>query len=149
MNQAGAATLTMHHLILLRQNDQQMSGSSCCGRIEANGGFFAPNDCFVPGAREEMTRVGEVYRAVRAQFGDEVEISVLDPRNQLTVLPLLVRDAFRYRVPLLTALRTIVGTSLLMGVFDGQLLYDGHIPSPSQVLELISGRLSVHRVGAA
>jgi hypothetical protein len=139
----------MHHLILLRQNDQQMSGSSCCGRIEASAGFWTPDDSMVPGAREEMTRVGEIYRAVRDTFGPKVEISILDPRNQLTFLPLLIRDSVRYRVPVLTALRTIASTSLLMGVFDGQLLYAGSIPSPSEVVDLIAGRLSVHRVGAA
>jgi hypothetical protein len=138
----------MHHLILLRQNDQQMSGSSCCGRIEANDGFFSGGQSFVPGAREEMTRVGEIYRAVRAAFGDAVEVSILDPRNQLTVLPLLVRDAFRYRVPALTALRTIMSTSMLMGVFDGQVLYAGEIPTPSAVVDLIAGRMSIDRVGA-
>ena len=106
-------------------------------------------ECFDPEARAGMNRVGEIYRAARAEFGDRVEISVLDPRNQLTVLPLLVRDAVSYRVPPLTALRTIVATSELMGVFDGLLLFEGHIPSLRQVIDLISGRLSVHFVGAA
>jgi hypothetical protein len=138
----------MHHLILVREIDQQMSGSGCCGRMEGDLALWGEGGCVFPERRERMTRVGEIYRSVRETFGDRVRITVVDPRNLISFIPLVLRDAFRYRVPILTALKAATSTSLSTGVFDGQVLYRGRIPSPAEVLERIQGRLEIDRVGA-
>ena len=96
-----------------------------------------------------MDRVGEIYRAVRAAFGDQIEITIIDPRNLISFLPLVIRDAFRNRVPIGSALRAISSTSLSTGVFDGELLYSRSIPPPAEVVEVIAGRMAVHKVGSA
>lgn len=137
----------MHHLILVRESDQQMSGSGCCGRIEGDAVLWDQEGCVFGDRREKMLRVGEIYRAVREAFGHSVEITIIDPRNLVSFIPFVVRDAFRYRVPVTTALQALTSTSLSTAVFDGQLLYYGRIPSPAEVVELIRNRLRIDKVG--
>ena len=139
----------MHHLILLREIDQQMSGSGCCGRIEGDAALWGEHGCVFPERREKMDRIGEIYRAVREAFGQEVEITIIDPRNLISFLPLVIRDAVRNRVPVGSALRAISSTSVSTGVFDGELLFSRSIPHPAEVVDVIAGRMAVHRVGSA
>ena len=90
----------MHHLILVRELDSQACG---CGRLE--GKAMESYAAMFPERRETLKRVGEIYRAVREEFGDMMEITVLDPRNFISYLPLVIRDAVRFRVPLGTAMK--------------------------------------------
>jgi hypothetical protein len=88
-----------------------------------------------------------VYRAVRLAFGDRVEVTVLDPRSGVVLLPLLLRDAWRFRVPPATLWRTVASAGVSSAIFDGQLLFQGEIPDPRAAVTLIRGRMRVHRVG--
>lgn len=137
----------MHHLILVREIDQQMSGSGCCGRIEGDAALWGDDGCVFQERREKMNRVGEIYRAVRKRFGADVAITIVDPRNLVSFLPLVVRDAYRNQVPWLTAFRAMFSTSLSTAVFDGQLLYSGRIPSAEEAIDLIERRLRIDHVG--
>lgn len=138
-----------HHLILIREIDQQMSGSGCCGRVEGDlrGWVGAGEECFFPGRRALMDRFGELYRAVKAEFGEQVRVSVVDPRNQVSLIPMLIRDAFRYHVPAMTAVQSMFSASVCSAVFDGQLLFRRELPPVEQVLHLIRGRMAIARVG--
>lgn len=139
-----------HHLILVREIDQQMSGSGCCGRVEGDltGWVGSGEKCFFPERRALMDSIGAIYRAVRREFGEQVEITVVDPRNQLAFLPLVLRDAMRFRVPLLTALQAAFSASVATGILDGQVLFRGEVPSADEALACIAGRLDIHAVGA-
>jgi hypothetical protein len=132
----------LHHLILVREIDEQMSGSGCCGRIEGTIAAWDPSGRVFPERREKMTAVGTIYRAVREEFGDRVEITVVDPRNQVSLVPLLVRDAFRYRVPLRAVLRSLTSASLSTGILDGRLLFERRIPEPDEVVGEMRARMS-------
>lgn len=92
-------------------------------------------------------RMGEVYRAVRRTFGDRVEITMVDPRNFISLWPLVLRDAVRHHVPLRNALRSISASTLSTGIFDGQVIFSGRVPDPAEVVETISALLQVDRVG--
>jgi hypothetical protein len=137
-----------HHLILIREFDEQESG---CGRMggDAARWMHPGSGRFRVQRRGIMDAVGAVYRAVRQAFGEEVAITVVDPRNQISLVPLVLRDAIRYRVPALTALRAVLAAGVSTGIFDGQLLFGGTVPPPAEVIEQIRGRMRVHRVGAA
>lgn len=139
-----------HHLILIREIDQQMSGSGCCGRVEGDLRQWVGEDerCFFPERRALMDRFGVVYRAVKAEFGEEVRVTVVDPRNQISLVPMVVRDALRYRVPALTALQSVLSASVCSALFDGQLLFRREVPPVDRVLELIRGRWEIAAVGA-
>lgn len=146
-----------HHLILIREIDQQMSGSGCCGRVEGDlrqwvgGGAGAGRGdrCFFPDRRALMDRFGTLYRAVKDEFGERVRISVVDPRNQVSLVPMVLRDAVRYRVPALTAAQSILAAGVCSAVFDGQLLFRREIPPVDRVLGLMAGRMEIHAVGGA
>lgn len=140
-----------HHLILIREIDEQMSGSGCCGRVEGDLRHWVGERerCFFPERRALMDSFGALYRAVKAEFGEEVRVSVVDPRNQLSLVPMIVRDAVRYRVPALTAVQSVLSVGVCSAVFDGQLLFRRELPPVGRVLELIRGRRRVVRVGAA
>jgi hypothetical protein len=138
----------MHHLILMREIGRNLSVAGCCGRIEGET-VVADGSCYFDERLDRITRVGAIHRAVQEKFGDQIEVTVLDPRNIVSFLPLVIRDAIRYRVPVTTALRAMIGTSVSTAVFDGQILYRAQPPSPAEVVDRIAGRLSVHKVGSA
>jgi hypothetical protein len=136
-----------HHLILVRELDQQMSGS--CARLQGEFTPWGGSEPVFPERRERMNRVGEIYRAVREAYGEEVRITILDPRNLISFVPMVARDAARYGVPWGDAVRTMISGSVSTGVFDGQILFERRLPAPAEVLELIAGRMRIARVGAA
>jgi hypothetical protein len=135
----------MHHLILIRETDQQGSGSTCCGlsgdvaKWDESGAIFSER-------RERMLRIGEIYRAVRAAFPTEVEITVVDPRNFVSVAGILARDAIRFHLPLSEILRTLGSTSLATGIFDGEVLFSGVPSPPDDVVAAIAVRLELERI---
>jgi hypothetical protein len=133
----------MHHLILVREMEAQMSG---CGRLE--GAAMERYSADFPERRETMSRIGAIYRAARARFGNQLEITLLDPRNFIAFVPLVIRDAVRFGVPVGTALRALGSSSLATGVLDGQMIFSGIAPTPDEVIEMIESRLVIHRVGA-
>jgi hypothetical protein len=137
----------MHHLILVREFDQQVSG--CGGGVTAAPWVGVSAGDLPAGRLERANAIGAVYRAVREAFGEEVRITVVDPRNQISFVPLVLGDAVRYSVPALTALRTVLSAGASTGIFDGQVLFRGEVPDPGEVVERIRGRMRVHRVGAA
>lgn len=135
----------MHHLILVREADQQMSGSGCCGRVQGDLAGWDRSGAVFAERRATMGRMGEVYRAVREAFGDRVRITVVDPRNQLAFVPLVLRDALRYRVRPLAAARAVLGASVASGILDGRLLFRGAVPDPQAVVRQLAERLPAGR----
>ena len=137
-----AAEFLMHHLILVRECDQQMSGSGCCGRLEGDLTQWNGSGSVFPERRERMSHVGTIHREVRKTFGDRLEITIVDPRNQISLVLLIIRDAFRYRVAPREVLRALLSSSLSTGILDGQLLYRSRIPPPLEVVDAIAGRIA-------
>jgi hypothetical protein len=135
---AGAA----HHLILVRAGDPESSGSiGCCCRVGRDDIRWNRAGPSAAQADPAMVRFGELYRALRAAFGGRVEITVLDPRNLLSLLSLVARDAVRFRVPPRDVLRALGATSLAAGVLDGRLLYSGRAPSTAELVERVASRV--------
>jgi hypothetical protein len=137
----------MHHLILIRETEG-MGGPGCCSRIGSDGAIWGSDRAVFTERRERSHQLGEILRAIRDAFGHEVEVTIVDPRNLVSFIPLVIRDAIRHRVPVATALRALSSTSVMTGVFDGQLLFSGEIPTTDEVMRRISGRMSIDRVGA-
>ncbi len=136
----------MHHLILIREYGG-WGGSGCCGRIDSSGAVWETDRCLFAEGRTRMEGVGAIRRAVLDAFGTAVEVTIIDPRNIITFVPLVIRDAIRNGVPLGTMLRAILSASLSSAVFDGQLLYSREVPAPAEVVERIGGRMTIDRVG--
>ena len=110
-----------------------MSGSGCCGRLE--GDFLACQQGQPVAAerRAIMERMGPLYLALKERLGSEAEIEVVDPRN-VSLLFLLLRDFWRFRVGLLDAARTLARISIQAVVVNGRIVSRGEWPDPETVL---------------
>ncbi len=123
-------------VILVREWEQQLSGSGCCGRLE--GDFVVCQDGPVFAERRAvMERMGPVYRAVRERFGDDVELQVIDPRNAGLLITLLV-DFWRFRVRPRTALATLFGLPKQGVIVNGELVDKSPYPDPERVLAAVA-----------
>lgn len=114
-----------------------MGGPGCCGRIGSDGAIWASDTAIFAERLERFNRLAEINQAVRAAFDHGVEVTVIDPRNIISFIPLVIRDAIRHRVPVIEALRALFATSVMTGVFNGQLLFSGEIPPAAEVLRVM------------
>ncbi|WP_290651683.1 hypothetical protein [Aquisalimonas sp.] len=135
-----------HHVILVRDWDVQVSGSGCCGRLSGGDSLLADHKTFAD-ARSGMEAMGEVYRALSSAYGERLDITVIDPRNFVTLAILLTRHAWQrggWR-QVLRAWRS--GISHVGVVCDGEVLFAKRIPGADEAVHAVGGVLStqVHR----
>lgn len=125
-----------HSVLLIREWERQMSSSGCCGRLE--GDFLAPRGerCF-PERRRIMEAMGPLYRELRDRYGEDVDVQVIDPRNVISLVPLLVRDVRRHGVGLPGALRTLFALPATGVVADGRIVARGRWPDAREVAAAI------------
>lgn len=123
-----------HHVLLVRPWDQQMSGSGCCGRLGGGGNELSGADDFAP-QRSDMESMGVVYRALRGCLPADVEMTVVDPRNVVWLVPRLLREG-RARGLRGRALWREVrrGTSTTAVVVDGLAVAWGQLPGCDEVV---------------
>jgi hypothetical protein len=74
---------------------------------------------------------------------------VIEPVNVVAFVPLVLRDAFRYRVSFGATLRALFSNSFATGVLDGRVLYSGVAPPPAEVVGMVASRLDVGGGGDA
>jgi hypothetical protein len=121
-----AQTTPRHRVLLVREWDQQMAGSGCCGRLDTSAVEAVTDLGDDPFAhcRPDMVRVGAAYAALRERFPeDEVEITVVDPRNTAWLLPAIWRDARRRGLSVGSTLRQVNrGTAACVLICDGLVL---------------------------
>lgn len=136
-----------HRVLLVREWDQQTSGSGCCGRLGSDTVSALNETGEDPYAhiRADMDRVGAVYRALRARFSvDELDLTIVDPRNMVWLLPAIWRDARRRGLSAGAALRQLnAGTAPCALVCDGLVL--GTDIEPEQAVAAV--RADIARVG--
>lgn len=112
-----------HRVLLVREWDQQVGGSGCCGRLNTSSVEALHDNAASPyaGAREDMQRVGEIYRALRDRLDPAtVEVTVVDPRNTMWLLPAIWRDGRRRGLSVSSRLRQLNrGTAPCAVVCDG------------------------------
>lgn len=133
MTSAGEATV--RRVLLVREWEQQLSSSGCCGRIEGDflrAGPGGDTRAFAE-RRRGMQRAGRLYRALRERYGDRVEVCVVDPRNLLALVPMILRDARRHDRSLLEMARALLRISVTMVVVDGRVIARNRWPDPEEV----------------
>ena len=81
--------------------------------------------------------MGPLYRDLRSRYGTELEINVVDPRNLIAVIALLVRDARAHRVGIMDALGTLLRLKVNTVVVNGRLLARGRWPEPTDVYTVL------------
>jgi len=124
-------------VLLIREWERQTSASGCCAHLKAD--FLIPDrERSFPERRAIMEAMGPLYRDLRERYGDAVQVQVLDPRNFLSMLPLLVRDFRAHGVGLAEALRTLCRLPVTGVVVNGRLLASGRWPDADE-LEVVLG----------
>lgn len=132
-----------HRVLLVREWDEQTSGSGCCGRLgsEVVGSLTerAGNPDPYARTRADMEGFGAVYRALRERYPEEqVELTVVDPRNAVWLAPAVWRDARRRGFSPRAALRqTLGGTASRALVCDGAVLISGEVPDPGRAVAAV------------
>jgi len=131
---------TRPSVILVREWEEQLSGSGCCGRVE--GDFLTRKGVpTFPERRACMEALAPLSRTLRERFGDAIELQVVDPRNPALAF-LLLRDFWAFRVGLMEALKTIGRLPIQAVVVNGRLLSRGEWPDPPEVVELLEEKIS-------
>jgi hypothetical protein len=80
-----------------------------------------------------MEAMGPLYRDLRSRYGDDLEITVVDPRNLISVLALLVRDTRAHGLGILSALGTMFRIKLNTVIVNGRLITRGQWPESARV----------------
>ena len=83
-------------VILVRESAETLTCSNCAGNLEGIDAFGSREIPDYAMIRSVMDRVGELYLALRREFDHRVEIDVVDPRNGLYLIPVLLGDYRRY-----------------------------------------------------
>jgi hypothetical protein len=109
-----------HQVLLVRDWDEQTTGSGCCGRLGGVTTELCGPDDFAE-TRALMERMGEIYRALRAELPREVcDVQIVDARNMTFLYPGLYRAARRRGRTRGEALRAVAA-----GVRQGAIVVDG------------------------
>ncbi len=96
-------------------------------------GHEAPSGCFPSGA-PSWRPWARCIAASGSRFGDDLDLLVVDPRNQISLIPRLVRDFWRYGVGWGDAMRTLSGISTSSIVVNGRLFARGAWPPAEAVI---------------
>ncbi len=139
-----------HRIILVREWDSQTAASGCCGRLGGENTELGDPNTYRHN-REEMEKMGAVYRALREDlFDEEVEITVVDPRNVVWLIPSVLRDARKRGLTIRDIFRQINrGVSYNAVILDGKVLFSGHVPTPDDAVSAVRSELeAMEPVGA-
>ena len=134
-------------VIIVREWEQQLTGSGCCGKLE--GDFLGcGEDAVFRERRALMERMGPVYRAVRERFGHEVDLQIIDPRN-FGLMLMLLRDFRAFRVGVRAALATLFALPKQGIVVNGRLVDKTERPDADRVVALVDEVVRGGRIGGA
>jgi len=136
-------------LLLVRQWDQQVGGSGCCGRfssVAAESVCSTGEDPYAH-ARVDMEVMGAVYRALRERFAeDEVEVTVVDPRNTAWLVPAVWRDARRRGLSRRDALRQVHRVTSPCAVVCDGLVLATDVADPEEAVAAVEADLAARSV---
>lgn len=135
-------------IILIREAAEQVTGSGCCGKLEGDRTVTGGADVYRE-IRARQQEFGILHRAIVEFFGDahrsnELAMVTVDPRNQLYLMPKLLKDAIRYRPGWSAALTTTLQLFALPAVIvNGRVLSCRGAPiSPDALCHAVGTLLS-------
>jgi hypothetical protein len=134
----------LHRIILVREWDAQLAASGCCGRLGGENSELGDKDTFAAN-RCEMEAMGEVYRALRAElFDEDAEITIVDPRNMVWLIPSLLKDARKRGFGIKETWGHLKrGVSYTAIVVDGKTLFSGRIPPVEDAVAAVKKELKL------
>ena len=126
-------------VIIVREQDEIVA--ACC--VPFDGGFVkevGQLDLFLS-TTEVIQSTGELYQKLKREYGDTVDIDIVDPRNQGYLFPRLIKDSFRYKVPVFEAFKTIFALRVPAIVYNGKLISSGKKQFSSKTYQHIKQEL--------
>lgn len=135
-----------HQVLLVREWDEQTTGSGCCGRL----GGVTTELCGAADfsrSRELMEQMGAIYRALHAELPRAVcDLQIVDTRNMTYLYPVLYRTARRRGRSRREAL-VAVSRGVRQGavIVDGETVLAGDLPPVDEVVRIVLGALAASR----
>ena len=133
------ATGARPSILLIREWEHQLGASSCGSTPDASA--LGDDPCYAE-RRERMESMGPLYRSIVERYGDRVDVQVVDPRNMLSLLPVLIRDLRAHGGGLRQAVRTLRRMSFQTVVVNGRILSRGQWPEPDTVFSILDSLLA-------
>jgi hypothetical protein len=144
--------MTRHQVILIRPWDMSDGvGAGCCSGGSTKGLCVDPAHHPAPSGTPFIERatwqpLAGVYLALRDGLPSDVDVEIVDPRNHLYLVPVLMRAARRRGLgwwgALLAALRAPGYAAIIV---DGQVVSRGELPDPDRALRLVQDVLGAQR----
>ena len=123
-----------HSLIFIRENEGQLTGSDCCGKMEGDWRVENGQPIFEE-QRKVISTIAPLFLAIKDRFKDKIEISIVDPRNQLFLFPKIFRDFLCYKRFSFAVFRSLFMMYRLPAIIiNGELKYSGKLPSESELI---------------
>jgi len=114
-----------HSIIIIREEEEQMTGGSCCGTFSGDFREFSGDAVFAE-RRQMILSTASIYRRLIDEYEDYAEIDIVDARNLPYLIPRLIRDTRKYKVPFRESLRTVFGYRLPTIICDGRIIATGN-----------------------
>jgi hypothetical protein len=126
-------------ILLIREWEHQIGASSCGSTPDESA--LGGASCY-PERRRRMESMGPLYRSIVERYGPEVDVQVVDPRNVLTVVPMVVRDLWNHGGGIAQAWRTLRRMTFQTVVVNGRILSRGAWPEPDTVFSILDSLLA-------
>jgi len=99
-------------------------------------GEFAKKDHSYDGIRKVAEECGRLHREIRKRFGeDRVEITQIEPRAYLYLMPKVLKDVLKFSPSILSAVRTIFfWYQVPVVIVNGKPIGTGRVPTIDEVL---------------
>ena len=128
---------------MIREAAEQITGSGCCGKLEGDNSRFRGDWVFAE-SRQVEEKTGEVARWLWEEFGDAIELTIVDPRNQLYLFPKIVRDVLCFRPQFGAALRSVcMAFSCPAILINGTVKFSRRIPERQEVVQAVDEAIAL------
>lgn len=95
-----------HSILFIRETQEQITGSDCCGVLR--GEFNRENGLpLFQDTLEKNKILNELGDYLYQKYHPGFEIKYIDPRNQMYLIPKLIKDVFIYKPSFKDSLKTI------------------------------------------
>ncbi len=124
-------------IILIRETEEQVAASGCCGKFEGDFARGAGEWVF-PERRQIKESMGAVTRWLKEEFGDAIELTIVDPRNPLYLFPKIIRDVWRFRPSLGATVRSVcLAFSFPAVLVNGAVKFSRRVPAREEILQAV------------
>ncbi|GBF10969.1 hypothetical protein [Tepidibacillus sp. HK-1] len=127
-------------VIIVREQDELVA--ACC--VPFDGEFLqqiGKMDLYLK-ERAVIHNTGELYQQLSKEFGENLSLDIVDPRNKGYLFPRIIKDVVRYKLSPWQAIKTIFTLRVPAVILNGQLLASGKGKISTETFELIKRSIS-------